>query len=125
MLSKVQAAEKTLKDDFKKINDTVLTQKLGELDETAKASLSIMQRHLSVAEERLSVAEKHLDIAQESLELHKYNLPIEDSALYNSRKNQHIPLCQEGTREGIRNRITLWANDVESETIWASWARLE
>jgi hypothetical protein len=68
MPSKVQAAEKTLNDDFKRINNTALRRKLEELDESTKASLGIMQRLLSVAEEQLHVAKEHLDTSSKQLQ---------------------------------------------------------
>ncbi|RYP21555.1 hypothetical protein DL765_002191 [Monosporascus sp. GIB2] len=64
MLSKVQELEKTLDGDFKKINDSVLRQKLEEINESAKDSLGFMRGLLSVAEE-------HLRVDKELLQLHK------------------------------------------------------
>ena len=68
MLSKVQAAEKTLKDDFEKINDAALRLELEKLDKNTKASLDIMQELLSVAEEQLHVNKKHLDTSSKQLQ---------------------------------------------------------
>ena len=118
MLEKVQALEGTLDVDLGKINNVVVKEELKKLNKSTKKSLETLQRLLSVAEDQLLVAKQHLDIAQESLELQKYNLPIEDSALYDSAEDQHIPRCQEGTRKGILSKITVWANAVESETIF-------
>jgi hypothetical protein len=118
MLSEVQKREKIVDVDFMKINDSASRKELVELNKNASGSLETMQQLLLVAARQLRVAREQRDIAQESLQLQKYNLPIEDSALYGSAKDQHIPPCQEGTREGILGEITVWANADESETIF-------
>ena len=45
-------------------------------------------------------------------------LPMTETALYDSEANYNIPLCQQGTRVGILNRITAWINNITSETIF-------
>jgi hypothetical protein len=78
MLSKVQAAEKTLTNDFKKISDAALRHKLEELDKSTKTTLDVMQQHLSVTEEQLHVNKEHLYTSSKQLqqaEHTKYALP--------------------------------------------------
>ncbi|RYP80672.1 hypothetical protein DL769_002354 [Monosporascus sp. CRB-8-3] len=71
MLSKVQELEKTLDDDFKKINNSVLRRKLEEINESAKGSLGFMRGLLSVAEEHLRVDKElpqlHKDAAKQAM----------------------------------------------------------
>jgi hypothetical protein len=60
MLSKVQALEKTLDLDFRKIHHTVLRQELEKLNESTKWSLESMQGLVSVAEEQRDILWKQV-----------------------------------------------------------------
>ncbi|KAF4636457.1 hypothetical protein G7Y89_g1629 [Cudoniella acicularis] len=127
MLTKVQELEKTVNTDSTKINTLASRQALEKLSDKANGSLETLKKLLSVAERQLQVSEesrnillKQLEILVESRDADQaaIDLLTVDNALYNSEADQHIPMCQTGTRVGILNRITAWANDVESETVF-------
>jgi len=47
------------------------------------------------------------------------DLPVVASALFDSFDDQHIPLCQHGTRIGILEKITAWIlNDMSETILW-------
>lgn len=71
MLTKVQKLETTLHDDFEKINDAALRQRLDDLKENASRSLKTMQQLLLVAEQQLEVFKEQRDILSEQLKLAK------------------------------------------------------
>ncbi|KAH6715924.1 hypothetical protein BKA61DRAFT_479224 [Leptodontidium sp. MPI-SDFR-AT-0119] len=56
MLSKVQAAEQTLKDHFEEINIGASTQRLENLDKRAEESLGIMKKLLLVTEQQRDIS---------------------------------------------------------------------
>jgi hypothetical protein len=60
MLSKVQALEKILDRDFRKIHHTILSQELEKLNESTKGSLESMQGLMSVAEEQRDILWKQV-----------------------------------------------------------------
>ena len=46
------------------------------------------------------------------------DIPMVENAINDREANQDIQLCQDGTRVGILNHITTWANDITRETIY-------
>ncbi|KFG85253.1 hypothetical protein MANI_114843 [Metarhizium anisopliae] len=72
-------------------------------------------------EESPDIDQERRRTSQEALEWQKCNdlLPIQYDALHDSDAvSQHAPLCYDGTRKSILNKIADWANDVEGETFF-------
>ena len=82
MLTKVQKLETTLHDDFEKINDAALRQRLENLDKNANESLETMHQLLSTAEKQLEVAKEQRDILSEQLQSDKEMLKLAKDAKY-------------------------------------------
>ncbi|KAI5863657.1 hypothetical protein GGS23DRAFT_509310 [Durotheca rogersii] len=130
MLSEVHRLENVVDGDFHKINDAALRAMVEDLKDDARQSLESTQGLLSLATKQLRVTEEHRDIGSAQLQeqrrtnaliaksVNAIRLPTVSSAVYGSSADQHIPLCQSGTRASILKYINSWANDPLSKTIF-------
>ncbi|KAK8924577.1 hypothetical protein VCV18_004998 [Metarhizium anisopliae] len=78
-----------------------------------------MLKHLP--EELQGIKKVHEGLSREFIPWQQYNdpLPVQYDALHDSNAvSQHAPLCHEGTRKSILNKIARWTNDIDGETFF-------
>ncbi|KAG8421867.1 hypothetical protein J3458_003704 [Metarhizium acridum] len=81
--------------------------------------MRVMLHHLP--EELQSIKKVHKRLSQEFVPWQPLSdlLPVNFDALHDSNAvSQHAPLCHDGTRKSILNKIARWTNDIDGETFF-------